>query len=256
MTAVTVKKLTLDGKRTFDVDPKLRCFDSGNLKSVPLLQRKGTYVQAGVAGHKVSWIAGYSAVVELTGPAPGRLPRGDRGQRRLRARSCSRTAPCCTSPRASRPFRRALPCGRRSTSSVTWSLCSRGAERHALHASARRHLDRDAAASGRRRRRVGRDAHDAREPLVVDAHGDAVRREREGARRARRGRRPAGSCRRTAWRRSCSASAPTGWRAGDDVGARHRRTARATPAVARASVCRRDEHGGGHPVEHLLQTAV
>jgi hypothetical protein len=71
VTDVTFERMTLDGTRTFDVDPKLRCFDSGNLKSVPLLQRKGTYVQAGVAGHKVSWIAGYSAVVEL--PAKPKL---------------------------------------------------------------------------------------------------------------------------------------------------------------------------------------
>jgi hypothetical protein len=70
VTAVTIQKLTLDGNRTFDVDPKLRCFDSGTLKSVPLLQRKGTYVQAGVAGNKVSWIAGYSAAVQLAGRPP------------------------------------------------------------------------------------------------------------------------------------------------------------------------------------------
>ena len=65
VTDVSLERLTLDGRRTFEVDPKLRCFDAGTLKSVPLLGRLGTYVQAGVAGKKVSWISSYSAVVEL-----------------------------------------------------------------------------------------------------------------------------------------------------------------------------------------------
>jgi hypothetical protein len=67
VTEVSSDVLVLDGTRRFTVSRDLRCFDSTTLKSVPLVNRKGTYVQAGVAGKRVEWIAGYGAPVERPG---------------------------------------------------------------------------------------------------------------------------------------------------------------------------------------------
>lgn len=98
VTEVTFDKLTLDGSRTFRVHPKLQCFDSATLRTVPLLQRKGTYVQLGVAGETVRWLAGYSAVVELPGqPAMafhvGTVVRSEAGEIVFRDGSVLKVAP-------------------------------------------------------------------------------------------------------------------------------------------------------------------
>lgn len=70
VTAVSATRLTLDGKRTYRVDRKMRAFDSTTLQAVPLLSRQGMYVQVGAAHGKVSWLASYTLVVNVPGQPP------------------------------------------------------------------------------------------------------------------------------------------------------------------------------------------
>jgi hypothetical protein len=67
VTEVATDHLVLDGARRFSVATDLRCFSSSTLASVPLVGRKGTYVQVGAAGSVVHWLAAYGAVVQVPG---------------------------------------------------------------------------------------------------------------------------------------------------------------------------------------------
>jgi hypothetical protein len=68
VTAVSVKAITIDGARTYKVSPTLQSFSSSTLKTLPLVQRQGQYVQAGLRGKTMVWIAGISGVVRVPEP--------------------------------------------------------------------------------------------------------------------------------------------------------------------------------------------
>ncbi|HEX7165714.1 MAG TPA: hypothetical protein VF230_01915 [Acidimicrobiales bacterium] len=70
VTEVSSSEVTIDGK-TYDVADDLQCFSASTLASIPLAARKGTYVHVGLDGDTVTWLAGYSAVVEF--PERGEL---------------------------------------------------------------------------------------------------------------------------------------------------------------------------------------
>jgi hypothetical protein len=61
--AVNTKRLTLDGGRSYAVSPDLRSFSTYTLRTTPLLGRRNQYVQIGLEGHTVVWLAGVGAVV-------------------------------------------------------------------------------------------------------------------------------------------------------------------------------------------------
>lgn len=62
VTSVDFKHVSVDGV-SYAVSPRLRSFAAGTLQTVPLLWRKGQYVQVGLSGRTASWIAGLGAVV-------------------------------------------------------------------------------------------------------------------------------------------------------------------------------------------------
>jgi nucleoid-associated protein YgaU len=69
-TEVTRERITLDGDRTYDVSDRLRSFSTYTLKLEPMLNRKGQYVQVGLDGDTVVWMAGVAAVVQTAqGPS-------------------------------------------------------------------------------------------------------------------------------------------------------------------------------------------
>ena len=85
VTEVSRDALVLDGKQSYRVSKDLQSFSSSTLAPVPLLQRKDQYVQVGLDGNTVVWIAAISAVVTLERPAAfhiGTLRRVD-DERRL-----------------------------------------------------------------------------------------------------------------------------------------------------------------------------
>jgi hypothetical protein len=83
VTAVTLRRVTLDGARSFGVSRRLESFSVYNGAPTPLLAKRGQYVQVGVRGGKVVWIQSFGtpigdppAVVftgRLDGVAAGRL---------------------------------------------------------------------------------------------------------------------------------------------------------------------------------------
>lgn len=60
--AVSREQVTLDGRRTFDLDPKLQSFSTYNLAGTSVFERKGQYVQLGVRGTRAYWMAGIGTV--------------------------------------------------------------------------------------------------------------------------------------------------------------------------------------------------
>jgi hypothetical protein len=86
VSAVTFKKLVLDGGREYRITRDLQCFSTYTLAAVPLLQRKGQYVQVGLDGDRVAWLASISAVVKGDQPTvyyTGHLLRVDKKRRAI-----------------------------------------------------------------------------------------------------------------------------------------------------------------------------
>ncbi|MBV8960593.1 MAG: hypothetical protein JO087_17625 [Actinobacteria bacterium] len=101
VTSVTVKKITLDGGRTYDVSRKLQSFSTYTMETVPLLQRKGQYVQIGLHGHTMVWIGTIGAPVPQKPPVVfylGRLVRIDGSRLVFRDGTVLRLGPSVTSP--------------------------------------------------------------------------------------------------------------------------------------------------------------
>lgn len=63
LTAVSNERLTLDGKRTYDVDKHALVFSTYTRAVESLQNRKGQYVQIGTDGDRMEWMAGIAAVV-------------------------------------------------------------------------------------------------------------------------------------------------------------------------------------------------
>jgi hypothetical protein len=67
---VSLERITLDGGRSYAVSKELASFSTYDLAPVPMLHRQGQYVQLGLDGTKVAWMAGIGVVVQLPGTAP------------------------------------------------------------------------------------------------------------------------------------------------------------------------------------------
>jgi hypothetical protein len=65
---VSLEKVTLDGGRSYGVRKDLQSFSTYDLAAVPMLQRLGQYVQLGLDGKKVAWMAMIGEVVRGTTP--------------------------------------------------------------------------------------------------------------------------------------------------------------------------------------------
>lgn len=80
-TSLTHERITLDGERTYAVSRSLIAFATGTATLEPMLTRQGQYVQIGLDGDVMVWMAGVAAVVDLPqGPRvfyTGRLKRVD-----------------------------------------------------------------------------------------------------------------------------------------------------------------------------------
>jgi hypothetical protein len=78
VSAVSRTSLTLDGRRTYRLTPKLQSFSTSTLTVVSVLQRKGQYVLVGARKGTVGWVASVAAVLPTRPPAvyyEGRLQR-------------------------------------------------------------------------------------------------------------------------------------------------------------------------------------
>lgn len=69
LSAVDDRQVTLDGARTYKVSERLRSFSTYDLRLEPVRNRLGQYVQVGLDGEALVWMAGVAAVV------PGDPPR-------------------------------------------------------------------------------------------------------------------------------------------------------------------------------------
>lgn len=66
---VDFNQLTLEGGETYRITRDLQCFSTYTLASVPLLERKGQYVQLGLDGKRVAWLASIGGVVKRDPPS-------------------------------------------------------------------------------------------------------------------------------------------------------------------------------------------
>ena len=64
---VSFEKVILDGGRSYGVRKDLQSFSTYDLAAVPMLQRSGQYVQLGLDGKKVAWMAMIGEVVRGAG---------------------------------------------------------------------------------------------------------------------------------------------------------------------------------------------
>lgn len=62
-TALSFDRITLDGKRTYKVSRDLRAFSTYTLALEPMLGRKGQYVQVGLDGDTMIWMAGVARIL-------------------------------------------------------------------------------------------------------------------------------------------------------------------------------------------------
>ena len=60
---ISFEKVTLDGGRSYGVRKDLQSFSTYDLAAVPMLQRQGQYVQLGLDGRRVAWMAMVGEVV-------------------------------------------------------------------------------------------------------------------------------------------------------------------------------------------------
>ena len=67
---ISFTRITLDGGRSYPVSKTLQSFSTYDLAAVPMLQRQGQYVQLGLDGHTVTWMAGIGVVVRAPGQPP------------------------------------------------------------------------------------------------------------------------------------------------------------------------------------------
>jgi hypothetical protein len=65
---ISFEQIILDGGRSYGVRKDLQSFSTYDLAAVPMLQRLGQYVQLGLDGKKVAWMAMVGEVVRGTGP--------------------------------------------------------------------------------------------------------------------------------------------------------------------------------------------
>ena len=64
---ISFERVTLDGGRSYGVRKDLQSFSTYDLAAVPMLQRQSQYVQLGLDGKRVAWMAGIGVVVRRPG---------------------------------------------------------------------------------------------------------------------------------------------------------------------------------------------
>ena len=101
--SISFTRITLDGGRSYPVSKKLQSFSTYDLGAVPMLQRQGQYVQIGLDGRTVAWMAGIGVVVRAPGQAPvvfynGHLLRVEGRRAVFRDGTVLRLADSVTSP--------------------------------------------------------------------------------------------------------------------------------------------------------------
>lgn len=69
VTEITTASITLDGQRTYEVSDRLAAFNTYSLELEPMLGRADQYVQIGLDGDTMIWMAGIGAVVPLDPPS-------------------------------------------------------------------------------------------------------------------------------------------------------------------------------------------
>jgi len=67
---ISFSRITLDGGRSYGVRKDLQSFSTYDLAAVPMLHRLGQYVQVGLDGSKVAWMAGIGVVVRRSDAPP------------------------------------------------------------------------------------------------------------------------------------------------------------------------------------------
>jgi hypothetical protein len=65
---ISFDRVTLDGGRSYGVRKDLQSFSTYDLAAVPMLHRLGQYVQLGLNGKRVAWMAGIGVVVRAAAP--------------------------------------------------------------------------------------------------------------------------------------------------------------------------------------------
>ena len=65
---ISFEQITLDGGRSYGVRKDLQSFSTYDLAAVPMLQRLGQYVQLGLDGKRVAWMAMIGEVVRAAAP--------------------------------------------------------------------------------------------------------------------------------------------------------------------------------------------
>jgi hypothetical protein len=65
---ISFEQITLDGGRSYGVRKDLQSFSTYDLAAVPMLHRLGQYVQLGLDGKKVAWMAMIGEVVRGAAP--------------------------------------------------------------------------------------------------------------------------------------------------------------------------------------------
>lgn len=66
---VSFTELTMESGDTYEIRRGLRCFSTYTLEPLPLLEREGQYVQLGLDGSRVEWLASIGGVVGTDDPA-------------------------------------------------------------------------------------------------------------------------------------------------------------------------------------------
>jgi len=107
---ISFDRITLDGGRSYEVSRKLASFSTYDLAAVPILHRKGQYVQLGLDGRKAVWMAGIGVVVRVPGTVPvvfyhGELLRVEGRRAVFRDGTVLRLGPGVRTPRPSGPLR-------------------------------------------------------------------------------------------------------------------------------------------------------
>ncbi|MBA3655409.1 MAG: hypothetical protein H0W70_14595 [Actinobacteria bacterium] len=67
VTTLDSQHIVLDGKRSHRLTDKVRVFATATMEPVPLSGRLGQYVQLGLKGDTIAWVATFTAIVQLPG---------------------------------------------------------------------------------------------------------------------------------------------------------------------------------------------
>jgi hypothetical protein len=84
VTSIDFDRVTLDGARTYGVSKNLRSFSTYDRSLEPMLNRERQYVQIGLSGKTMVWMAGIAAVIPARPPRvyyTGTLVRVDKERR-------------------------------------------------------------------------------------------------------------------------------------------------------------------------------